>query len=123
MTYTPARPDPKATPVRINLLSDTQTRPTPAMREATAAVGRGELNVRVLATDTQDTTFRKDELGDLARDFDEMTRQLQKNVNQLARSNEAKRRFSRSPSFRNLWFDSFGRGLRLCLCGKSTTAQ
>src|SRR6185369_6987443 len=43
--------------------------------------------------DAGDPTFRRDELGDLARDFDEMTRQLQKNVNQLARSNEAKRRF------------------------------
>ncbi len=63
------------------------------LREATAAVGRGELNVRVLSADSADATFRKDELGDLARDFDEMTRQLQKNVNQLARSNEAKRRF------------------------------
>ena len=62
------------------------------LREATAAVGRGELNVRLLS-DAADPTFRKDELGDLARDFDEMTRQLQKNVNQLARSNEAKRRF------------------------------
>ena len=63
------------------------------LREATAAVGRGELNVRLLSSDAADATFRKDELGDLARDFDEMTRQLQKNVNQLARSNEAKRRF------------------------------
>ena len=63
------------------------------LREATAAVGRGELNVRLLSTDAADPAFRKDELGDLARDFDEMTRQLQKNVNQLARSNEAKRRF------------------------------
>jgi signal transduction histidine kinase len=62
------------------------------LREATAAVGRGELNVRLLS-DASDPTFRKDELGDQARDFDEMTRQLQKNVNQLARSNEAKRRF------------------------------
>jgi signal transduction histidine kinase len=63
------------------------------LREATAAVGRGELNVRLLSSDAVDSTFRRDELGDLARDFDEMTRQLQKNVNQLARSNEAKRRF------------------------------
>jgi two-component system, OmpR family, sensor histidine kinase BaeS len=63
------------------------------LREATAAVGRGELNVRVLTADAADATFRRDELGELARDFDEMTRQLQKNVNQLARSNEAKRRF------------------------------
>lgn len=63
------------------------------LREATAAVGRGELNVRVLPSDVPDKTFRRDELGELAHDFDEMTRQLQKNVNQLARSNEAKRRF------------------------------
>ncbi len=63
------------------------------LREATAAVGRGELNVRLLSENLEDTTFRRDELGDLAKDFDEMTRQLQKNVNQLARSNEAKRRF------------------------------
>jgi signal transduction histidine kinase len=66
--------------------------PIMRLREATAAVGRGELNVRLLS-DAADPTFRRDELGDLARDFDEMTRQLQKNVNQLARSNEAKRRF------------------------------
>jgi signal transduction histidine kinase len=63
------------------------------LREATAAVGRGELNVRLLSEDPRDKTFREDELGHLARDFDAMTRQLQKNVNQLARSNEAKRRF------------------------------
>ncbi len=63
------------------------------LREATAAVGRGELNVRLMSTDVRDPTFRKDELGDLAHDFDEMTRQLQRNVNALARSNEAKRRF------------------------------
>lgn len=63
------------------------------IREATAAVGRGELNVRLMNPDQEDPTFRRDEIGDLARDFDEMTRQLQKNVNALARSNEAKRRF------------------------------
>src|SRR4051795_9272246 len=34
MHYTPPPRDPKAAPVRINLLSDTQTRPTAAMREA-----------------------------------------------------------------------------------------
>jgi threonine aldolase len=45
MTYTPARPDPKATPVRINLLSDTQTRPTPAMREAMARAEVGDEQV------------------------------------------------------------------------------
>jgi threonine aldolase len=45
MTYTPARPDPKVTPVRINLLSDTQTRPTPAMREAMARAEVGDEQV------------------------------------------------------------------------------
>ena len=42
MHYTPAPRDPKATPVRINLLSDTQTRPTPAMREAMAKAEVGD---------------------------------------------------------------------------------
>jgi threonine aldolase len=42
MTYTPPPRDPKATPVRINLLSDTQTRPTPAMREAIARAEIGD---------------------------------------------------------------------------------
>jgi threonine aldolase len=40
--YTPAPRDPKQTPVRINLLSDTQTRPTPAMREAIARAEVGD---------------------------------------------------------------------------------
>ena len=39
MHYTPPPRDPKAPPVRINLLSDTQTRPTPGMREAMAKAG------------------------------------------------------------------------------------
>jgi threonine aldolase len=42
MTYTPPLRDPKAPPVRINLLSDTQTRPTPAMREAMARAEVGD---------------------------------------------------------------------------------
>src|SRR5437763_5292309 len=42
MHYTPAPRDPKADPVRINLLSDTQTRPTPAMREAMARAEVGD---------------------------------------------------------------------------------
>jgi threonine aldolase len=42
MTYTPPPRDPKAQPVRINLLSDTQTRPTPAMREAIARAEVGD---------------------------------------------------------------------------------
>jgi threonine aldolase len=40
--YTPPPPDPRAPPVRINLLSDTQTRPTPAMREAMARAEVGD---------------------------------------------------------------------------------
>ncbi|WP_454619925.1 threonine aldolase family protein [Bradyrhizobium cenepequi] len=42
MSYTPAPRDPKTPPVRINLLSDTQTRPTPAMREAMAQAEVGD---------------------------------------------------------------------------------
>jgi threonine aldolase len=42
MTYTPAPRDPKQTPIRINLLSDTQTRPTPEMREAIARAEVGD---------------------------------------------------------------------------------
>jgi threonine aldolase len=42
MTYTPTPRDPKASPVRINLLSDTQTRPTPGMREAMARADVGD---------------------------------------------------------------------------------
>ena len=42
MTYTSTPRDARATPVRINLLSDTQTRPTPAMREAIARAEVGD---------------------------------------------------------------------------------
>src|SRR3954463_9028894 len=40
--YTPPPRDPNAPPVRINLLSDTQSRPTPAMREAIARAEVGD---------------------------------------------------------------------------------
>jgi threonine aldolase len=40
--YTPSPRDPGQTPVRINLLSDTQTRPTPAMRDAMARAEVGD---------------------------------------------------------------------------------
>jgi threonine aldolase len=40
--YTPSPGDSRQTPVRINLLSDTQTRPTPAMREAMARAEVGD---------------------------------------------------------------------------------
>ena len=42
MIYTPTPRDPKLPPVRINLLSDTQTRPTPGMREAIARAEVGD---------------------------------------------------------------------------------
>src|SRR3954469_24228126 len=42
MPYTPAPPDPGLPSVRINLLSDTQTRPTPGMREAMARAEVGD---------------------------------------------------------------------------------
>src|SRR5271168_3335490 len=45
MPYTPSPPDPKAPPVRVNLLSDTQTRPTPGMREAMARADVGDEQV------------------------------------------------------------------------------
>ncbi len=45
MDYTPARRDPKAPPVRINLLSDTQTRPTAGMRDAMARAEVGDEQV------------------------------------------------------------------------------
>ncbi|MGY8664745.1 threonine aldolase family protein [Bradyrhizobium sp. UFLA05-109] len=45
MLYTPPPVDPKAPSVRINLLSDTQTRPTPAMREAMARAEVGDEQV------------------------------------------------------------------------------
>ena len=42
MFYTPPLRDRNAPPVRVNLLSDTQTRPTPAMREAMARAEVGD---------------------------------------------------------------------------------
>lgn len=42
MVHAPARPPAGAPPVRINLYSDTQTRPTPAMREAMMAAEVGD---------------------------------------------------------------------------------
>src|SRR5579872_2330426 len=48
MAYTPPPRDPNALPVRVNLLSDTQTRPTPAMREA---MGRAEVGDEQIGDD------------------------------------------------------------------------
>ena len=63
------------------------------LREATSAVGRGELNIRLLSQDQEDVMFRSDELGELARDFDEMTRRLAANVRQFEQTAKAKQRF------------------------------
>jgi threonine aldolase len=40
--YAPVSPDPAGPPVRVNLYSDTQTKPTPAMRQAMAAAAVGD---------------------------------------------------------------------------------
>ncbi len=42
MVYAPVPDDPRLPPVRINLFSDTQTSPSPAMREAMAAAAVGD---------------------------------------------------------------------------------
>jgi threonine aldolase len=42
MAYTPPRPERGVPPIRINLYSDTQTRPTPAMREAMRSAEVGD---------------------------------------------------------------------------------
>jgi len=42
MNYAPPRPDPSLPPVRVNLYSDTQTRPTPAMKAAMMAAEVGD---------------------------------------------------------------------------------
>ena len=42
MTYTPVRPDALLPPVRVNLYSDTQTRPTPQMKAAMVAAELGD---------------------------------------------------------------------------------
>src|SRR5271165_5154112 len=42
MTYTPVRPDALLPPVRVNLYSDTQTRPSPEMKAAMVAAEVGD---------------------------------------------------------------------------------
>jgi threonine aldolase len=42
MVHAPPRPDPGSPPVRVNLYSDTQTKPTPAMRAAMMAAEVGD---------------------------------------------------------------------------------
>src|SRR5438874_1418127 len=65
--YTPAPRDPKALPIRINLLSDTQTRPTAGMREA---IARAEVSVEQTANIGGGTIWKKaalDEVVQIAR--------------------------------------------------------
>src|SRR5437660_1282145 len=67
MLYTPPPRDPKAPPVRVNLLSDTQTRPTPAMREAMA---RAEVGAEQTANIGGGTIWKKaalDEVTEIAK--------------------------------------------------------
>ena len=45
MVHAPARPDPGAPPVRVNLYSDTQTKPSRAMKEAMMAAGLNHPNI------------------------------------------------------------------------------
>ena len=42
MVYAPVRPDPALPPLRVNLYSDTQTKPSPAMKEAMMAAEVGD---------------------------------------------------------------------------------
>ena len=42
MLFAPTRPEPGAPPVRVNLYSDTQTKPTPAMKAAMMAAEVGD---------------------------------------------------------------------------------
>ncbi len=68
--------------------------PVAALRQATAAIGRGQLNVRLLSPgERRHALFHDDELADLARDFEQMTRRLQQHRNKLEQSDQAKKRF------------------------------
>ncbi len=63
------------------------------LRDATAAVRRGELSIRILSDATGKSIFRDDELGLLARDFETMTRDLQHKIIELQSKESAKLRF------------------------------
>ncbi len=67
--------------------------PIKRLRVAAAAVTRGELNMRLLGDATHDSGFRHDELGELAHDFDAMTKSLQNARHALERREAAKSRF------------------------------
>ncbi len=67
--------------------------PLKRLRVAAAAVTRGELNVRLLGDSPETSGFRHDELGELAHDFDAMTKSLQATRHALERREAAKSRF------------------------------
>lgn len=67
--------------------------PLKRLRVAAAAVTRGELNVRLLGDSPEASGFRHDELGELAHDFDAMTKSLQTTRHALERREAAKSRF------------------------------
>ncbi len=67
--------------------------PIHSLQQATAAIGRGQLNVRLLSGEVVDPTFRHDELGDLAHDFERMAQRLQYSRNKLEQGNQTKKRF------------------------------
>ena len=67
--------------------------PIKRLRVAAAAVTRGELNVRLLGDTPHHSGFRHDELGELAHDFDAMTKSLQNARHTLERREAAKSRF------------------------------
>jgi len=67
--------------------------PIKRLRVAAAAVTRGELNVRLLGDSPETSGFRHDELGELAHDFDAMTKSLQATRHTLERREAAKSRF------------------------------
>ena len=63
------------------------------LRDATAAVRRGELSIRIVSDAAGKSIFRDDELGLLARDFETMTRDLQHKIIELQSKESAKLRF------------------------------
>ncbi len=63
------------------------------LREATTAVRRGELSIRIFSDQDGKSVFRNDELGLLARDFETMTRDLQHKIIELQSKESAKVRF------------------------------
>ncbi len=67
--------------------------PLELLRETINAVGRGELHIRAISNQNGVRSFHHDELGDLAAALDAMTKHLQRNIHQLERTNQAKKRF------------------------------